>query len=74
MEKGFRRRVAGEQRMWDTGLSGRIKWREGVQGNGNPDEYIEENVESPGGEKGKAEFGREGDQRGAPKKGAINTL
>jgi len=63
--------------MWDTSFSGRIKWRcrrEGVWGNGNPDEYIDENVESPGGEKGKAEFGRGGEQRGAPKKGLINTV
>ena len=65
------------QPMWDTGFSGRIKWRcrrEGVQGNGNPNQYIDENVESPGGEKGKAEFSREGEQQGAPKKGAISIV
>lgn len=63
--------------MWDARFSGRIKWRctdEGVQGNGNPNEHIDENVESPGGGKGKTEFGREGEQRGAPKKATINTV
>lgn len=45
----------------------------GSTGKWNPNEYVDENIESPGGENRKADIGR-GDQQGAPNKGAINTV